>query len=65
VCRASPLENWGSLAAAGAVFSVPEATWYRALPEALYGQVGSEANRSMMKRISRIATMTQLVDLGG
>jgi hypothetical protein len=58
VCRASPLGDWGSLAAAGAVLSVAEATWYRALPEALYGQVGSAANRRMMKRISRIATIT-------
>jgi len=57
VCRASPLGDWGSLAAAGAVLSVAEATWYRALPEALY-QVGSAANRRMMKRISRIATIT-------
>jgi hypothetical protein len=55
VCRASPLDNRGSLAAALAVLSV--ATWYRALPEALYGQVGSAANRRMMKRISRIAIM--------
>jgi hypothetical protein len=34
------------------------AWWYRALPEALYGQVGSAANRRTIKRISRIAIMT-------
>ena len=45
LCRASPPENWGSLAAAGAVLSLTEATWYRALPEALYGKVGSAAEQ--------------------
>ena len=54
-CWASPLKNRGSLAVC--VVLTPTEKWYRALPEALYGQVGSAANKRMMKTISRMATM--------